>query len=44
VIDPSTGRIVWRYGVTDQPGRSAGHLFIPDGIDVLPAGTIPGLG
>ena len=44
VIDPATNRIVWQYGVTDRPGRSPGHLFVPDGIDVLPAGTIPGLG
>jgi outer membrane protein assembly factor BamB len=44
VIDPKTDWIVWQYGVTGRPGRSAGHLLIPDGIDVLPPGTIPGLG
>ena len=43
VIDPATDRFVWQYGVTDRPGRLPGHLFIPDGIDVLPPGTIPGL-
>ncbi|HZC31655.1 MAG TPA: hypothetical protein VE640_00055 [Candidatus Bathyarchaeia archaeon] len=38
VIDPKTNRIVWQYGRTDLPGRSAGHLLIPDGIDVVPPG------
>ncbi len=44
VIDPKTNRIVWQYGVTDRPGRTAGRLFTPDGINVVPPGTIPGLG
>ena len=44
VIDPRTNRIVWQYGVTDRPGRGPGHLWIPDGINVLRPGTIPGLG
>ena len=39
VIDPRTGRIVWQYGRTDAASWSAGHLFIPDGIDVIPVGT-----
>jgi hypothetical protein len=43
VIDPRTNRIVWQYGMTDRPGRGAGRLDIPDGIDVVPPGTIPGL-
>jgi DNA-binding beta-propeller fold protein YncE len=38
VIDPTTNRIVWQYGKTDRPSRAAGHLFIPDGIDVVPPG------
>jgi outer membrane protein assembly factor BamB len=38
VIDPRTDRIVWQYGRTDQPARSAGHLFVPDGIDLVPPG------
>jgi outer membrane protein assembly factor BamB len=42
VIDPTTNRIVWQYGRTDQPGRSAGRLFIPDGVCVVPPGVIPG--
>jgi DNA-binding beta-propeller fold protein YncE len=36
VIDPKTNRIVWQYGVNNRPGRSAGLLFIPDGIDLKP--------
>ncbi len=39
VIDPRTKRIVWQYGHTNAAGRSAGHLFEPDGIDVIPLGT-----
>jgi len=39
VVDPSTNRIVWQYGHTDGPGRTPNHLFIPDGIDLIPAGT-----
>jgi outer membrane protein assembly factor BamB len=38
IIDPKTNRIVWQYGVTDRPGRGRGLLFIPDGIDIKPAG------
>jgi outer membrane protein assembly factor BamB len=38
VIDPRTDRIVWQYGRTDQPSRSAGHLYVPDGIDLVPPG------
>jgi outer membrane protein assembly factor BamB len=44
VIDPRTDRIVWQYGTTGRPGRRPGYLNIPDGIDVVPAGTIPGVG
>lgn len=40
VIDPTTRRIVWQYGHTDQPGRAHGYLFVPDGIDVVPLGTV----
>ncbi|MEO8571028.1 MAG: hypothetical protein ABI553_04945 [Chloroflexota bacterium] len=40
VIDPKTKRIVWQYGTTDVGGRSAGRLFEPDGIDLIPAGTL----
>ena len=42
LIDPATDRIVWQYGVTNVPGRSDGHLSIPDGLDLLlPGGVIP---
>jgi outer membrane protein assembly factor BamB len=44
IIDPRTNRIVWQYGVTDRRGRTGGRLSTPDGIDVLPPGTIPGVG
>ena len=37
VIDPRTNQIVWQYGVNDRRGRTAGLLFIPDGIDLKPA-------
>jgi hypothetical protein len=39
VLDPRSGRIVWQYGRTDVASWSLGHLFIPDGIDVIPVGT-----
>ncbi len=41
VIDPRTNRIVWQYGHTDRIGTAPGYLFTPDGLNVLPAGTIP---
>ena len=40
VVDPRTNRIVWQYGRTDRGGRNGGELFIPDGIDLIPAGTV----
>ena len=39
VIDPATDRIVWQYGRTDLPGRAAGYLNTPDGMDLIPIGT-----
>jgi len=36
VIDPKTNQIVWQYGINNRPGRTAGLLFIPDGIDLKP--------
>lgn len=41
VIDPRTNRIVWQYGHTGRIGTAPGYLFTPDGLNVLPAGTIP---
>ncbi len=41
-IDPSTGALVWQYGVDGVPGTKPGYLFKPDGFDVLtPNGTTP---
>jgi outer membrane protein assembly factor BamB len=33
IVDPSTNTIVWQYGVKNSPGATAGHLYIPDGLD-----------
>jgi len=45
VIDPRTNRIVWQYGTTDRPSRAAGHLFVPDGIEVVRPGVfVPATG
>lgn len=42
VIDPKTNQIVWQYGHTGVPGSAPGYLNVPDGLDILPAGVIPG--
>lgn len=42
VIDPKTDKIVWQYGHTAVPGSAPGYLNIPDGMDVLPPGVVPG--
>lgn len=42
IINPKTDKIVWQYGHTGHPGNAPGYLNIPDGIDFLPAGVIPG--
>lgn len=36
VVDPRTNRIVWQYGHTGHPGRGAGWLAKPDGVDLAP--------
>jgi hypothetical protein len=42
IIDRHSGRIVWQYGHTDEPGRAHGHLDTPDGFDLLaPGGETP---
>jgi hypothetical protein len=38
VVDPRTGKIVWKYGHTDHPGSAPGYLNTPDGMDFIPAG------
>jgi hypothetical protein len=40
VIDPPTRRIVWRYGHIDRASTAGGYLSIPDGIGVIPVGTV----
>lgn len=40
IIDPTTNRIVWQYGRTAVPGRAAGYLNTPDGMDLIPSGTL----
>jgi outer membrane protein assembly factor BamB len=41
-IDPSTGALVWQYGVNDQAGTGPGLLNTPDGFDILqPNGVTP---
>lgn len=42
VINPKTNQIVWQYGHTGVPGSSPGYLSIPDGLDILPPGVVPG--
>ncbi len=42
IIDPQTKKIVWQYGITNEPGTGADHLHIPDGFDLLaPNATTP---
>jgi DNA-binding beta-propeller fold protein YncE len=36
VISRKTNRIVWQYGHDGVPGRAAGHLNNPDGVDLAP--------
>ena len=40
VIDPRTNRVVWQYGHTAKPGRSAGYLADPDGVDLTPPNSL----
>jgi outer membrane protein assembly factor BamB len=41
-VDPSTGAVVWQYGVTGHAGTAPGLLSIPDGFDIVgPGGTTP---
>jgi hypothetical protein len=39
VIDPRKHRIVWHYGHASLPGRGAGFLNTPDGLDFVPLGA-----
>lgn len=41
-IDPTTGALVWQYGVSDTPGSATGMLNKVDGFDLLgPHGSTP---
>jgi len=41
-IDPTTGALVWQYGITDAAGTGVGMLNTPDGFDVIaPGGSTP---
>lgn len=42
IINPKTDKIVWQYGHTGIAGSAPGFLNIPDGVDVLPVGVVPG--
>ncbi|MDA8346670.1 MAG: hypothetical protein M0Z66_14555 [Thermaerobacter sp.] len=42
IIDPKSNQIVWQYGHTGVPGSAPGYLDIPDGMDLLPNGIVPG--
>jgi hypothetical protein len=40
VINPRTNRIVWQYGHRGVPGRAAGYLNNPDGVDMAPPDSL----
>jgi hypothetical protein len=40
VISMKTNRIVWQYGHDGVPGRAAGYLDNPDGVDLAPPGSL----
>ncbi len=41
-VDPTTGALVWQYGVDHVPGSAPGYLYKPDGFDILaPGGVTP---
>ena len=42
VVEPATSRIVWQYGHTDRPSRSAGWAARPGRDRHVPVGVIPG--
>lgn len=39
IIDPRRNAIVWQYGHAGTPGRTAGFLNTPDGMDFVPLGA-----
>ncbi len=40
VIDRRTKRIIWQYGHRGVPGRAAGYLDNPDGVDLSPPDSL----
>ena len=40
VISPKTNRIIWQYGHDQVPGRAAGYLDNPDGVDLAPPDSL----
>ena len=40
VISPKTNRIVWQYGHDGVPGRAAGYLDNPNGVDLAPPDSL----
>ena len=40
VISRKTNRIVWQYGHDSVPGRAAGYLDNPDGVDLAPPDSL----
>lgn len=40
VINPKRNRIVWQYGHKGVPGTARNYLWIPDGMDLMPAGAL----
>jgi hypothetical protein len=40
VISPKTNRIIWQYGHDSVPGRAAGYLDNPDGVDLAPPDSL----
>jgi hypothetical protein len=40
VISPKTNRIIWQYGHDRVPGRAAGYLDNPNGVDLAPPDSL----
>ena len=40
VISIKTNRIIWQYGHNGVPGRAAGYLDNPDGVDLAPPDSL----
>jgi hypothetical protein len=40
VVDKTSKKILWQYGVTGRPGTAPGYLSIPDGLDIIKADAL----